>query len=155
MSENSRLWDGQTDTRSPEQPDSLRLDDEDPGTQTKEEPIERRIAPRSIALEYRAWIGWREHGNFVTVAARLLDISRAGVAVVAEDCPPEQRDIWFCLQTGDESEMLTGEVVSIGTGIRGRHLIRIAFWAPCPERLYKAAIHGPLPRSADPNNQAK
>ena len=46
---------------------------------------DRRATPRSVALEFRAWIAWWSGETFVVVAARLLDISRTGVAVVAED----------------------------------------------------------------------
>lgn len=104
--------------------------------------IERRIAPRSVALEYRSWLGWRDGDRFVAVAARLVDISRAGAAVVAEDAPPPDREIWFCLHSDDPATAVEGEVVGVGTGVRGRYLIRISFWEPCPDRLYKMAIHG-------------
>ncbi len=103
---------------------------------------ERRIAPRSVTLEFRSLLGWWEREQFQVLAARLLDLSRGGVAVEAVGTPPCDRDVWFCLIPGDEKDCIAGEVVGIDRGTNGRRLIRLAFWAPCPARLLDVAIHG-------------
>src|SRR5437016_5036693 len=59
--------------------------------------IERRVAPRSVALEFRAYLGFWEGTDFVITGVRLLDISRAGIALEAEDAPDVGQDAWFRL----------------------------------------------------------
>lgn len=113
---------------------------------------ERRLVPRFVTLEYRSWLGWRQGTTMIATAARLLDISQAGIAVEAEDLPPTGVDIWFCLSPGEDRDCVAGEVVGSEKGARGRYRIRIAFWAPCPARLFHEAIHGLASRSAATTN---
>jgi hypothetical protein len=96
-------------------------------------------------LEFRSWLGWWEGSNFVAESARLMDISRAGVAVEAEGRPPDGREVWFCLHPTAERDGVGGEVVGVGRGARGRHLIRVAFWEPCPIALFQLAVNGSQP----------
>ncbi len=115
---------------------------------------ERRMAPRSVTLEYQSLLGWWEKGEFQVMAARLLDLSLGGAALETVDPPPEDRDVWFCLVPGQERDCLSGEVVAINRSVTGRHLVRLAFWTPCPGRLLNAAIHGVVdrePRENPPN----
>ena len=123
-----------------------------PTTVRPEEPswVERRIAPRSVALEFRSWLGWRQGKEFVSVPARLLDVSRAGIAVETQLRPPIDRDIWFHLHPRDVTEPLLGEVVAVKPMKRDRFMVRIAFWTPCPEALYWDILFGPVPTSFQP-----
>jgi len=66
----------------------------------------------------------------------------AGVAVVTEHLPPAGREVRFCLHTSREGDCIAGEVVGVGTATRGRYLLRIAFWEPCPDRIYRMAMEG-------------
>lgn len=106
------------------------------------DPIERRVAPRHIPLEFRAWIGWWDGGDFVATAVRLLDISRAGVAVEAGELLPVKQDVWFCFAQGEDRESVAGRVAGSGRAVKGCHLARISFWEPCPEGVFRTAIHG-------------
>jgi len=106
------------------------------------DPVERRIAPRHVVLEYRAWLGWKDGDNFHASAVRMLDISRAGVAIESEDAPPIDAEVEFCLSQGKERDCIAGQVVGTSRTTRRAHLVRIAFWEPCPDRLYHAALHG-------------
>lgn len=107
------------------------------------DPMERRIAVRSIPLVSRSSLGWWDEKTFVSFSARLADISRAGVALEMDVRPPNDRDVGFQLESQDKRERLWGEVVDVKSGRRGRHLVRIAFWLPCPEQLYREALDGP------------
>jgi hypothetical protein len=93
-------------------------------------------------LEYRSWLGWWDHAEFVALACRLIDISRGGVALEIEELPPADHDVWFCLHPGERTDCVSGEVVGVSAGVRGRHRIRIAFWEPCPNRLLEIAVRG-------------
>jgi PilZ domain len=118
------------------------------------DPLERRMMVRSIPLESRASLGWWEGIEFVNFAARLLDISRAGVALEMDHRPPNDRDVWFRLQSQPKTDALCGEVVDVKAEPRGRHIVRIAFWSPYPERLYREALHGPLNGESRPGPSA-
>lgn len=104
--------------------------------------LERRIAPRSSVLDSRCLIGWFEDGKFIPSEARLLDISSAGAAVEAGSLPPDGRDIGLCLIGGPDLTPILGEVVGIGARPKGRYLVRMAFWMPCPRHLLAFALHG-------------
>jgi len=108
-------------------------------------PLERRIAPRSVALEFRSWIGWMTNDGFVVVAARLMDISQGGVAVESVDAPSVNQEVWFCLHPSDTAFAVSGEVVRLDRGERDQHLIRVAFWAPCPALVLRWAVDGIRP----------
>jgi PilZ domain len=112
------------------------------------DPLERRIAPRRIALESRTSLGWWAGKQFLTFPSRLLDISRAGVALQMPHPPPEDRDVWFRVDPLDDSARIWGEVVSISPSREGRYTVRVAFWSPCPDRIYRAALDGPLRHGA-------
>src|SRR4051794_1226695 len=68
------------------------------------DPIERRVAPRHVPLEFRAWIGWWDGDDFVATGVRLVDISRAGAAVEAGEPIPVGQDVWFCFAQGRDRE---------------------------------------------------
>ncbi len=112
-------------------------------------PLERRIAPRSVALEFRSWIGWMTDEGFVVVAARLMDISQGGVAVESVDAPSVNQQVWFCLHPSDSAFAVSGEVVGLDRGDQDQHLIRVAFWAPCPALVLRWAVDGIRPSAED------
>lgn len=120
-------------------------------TQDGADPFERRMMSRSIPLESRSSFGWWEGKGFVSFNARLLDISRTGVAVEMDHRPPNDRDVWFRLQAQCETDSIWGEVVDVKVGQRGRHVVRIAFWSPYPDRLCQEALHGPLTGESCPD----
>src|SRR5437879_4468515 len=59
---------------------------------------ERRAGPRSVSLEYRAWLGWWAGDDFRTIDARLLDIGRDGAAAEVDARPPRDRPLLFGLR---------------------------------------------------------
>ena len=117
--------------------------------------VERRISPRSVALEFRSWLGWRQGKEFVSVPARLLDISRAGIAVETQLPPPMDRDVSFHLHPRDVTEQLLGEVVAVKPMTRDRFVVRIAFWTLCPEAIYRDVLYGPVLTSYHPVQRGK
>src|SRR3954452_22227473 len=100
--------------------------------------LERRIAPRFSVLEYRAWMGRMDGEEFVANAVRLLDISQGGACVESHETAPIGAEVWLCLVCeGQERDSVAGEVVRVDRGTQGQYRTRIAFWEPCPRRLYR------------------
>jgi hypothetical protein len=120
-----------------------------------EDPLERRIVPRSVALEFRSWIGWWSDSEFVVAPARLLDISQGGVAVEAGAAPSIHQEVWFCLDPVVPASAVGGEVVRLDRGKRYPHLIRVAFWSPCPAELHRWALDGVRPAAAHADGLAQ
>jgi len=108
--------------------------------------VERRQSPRYRALEQRAWLGWWVGPHqFITMAARLEDISQGGAKLVAADPPPAQHIVWLCLGTPEPTECVRSKVVATTRRPEGDCIVRLAFGTPCPQNLYQIAISGLTP----------
>lgn len=116
--------------------------DGNPARPVSPDPLERRIAPRLTVLDPRCSLGWEQRDGTLEVTAWLVDISRAGVALDVIHPPAVGRDVWLRLEVLDDGERVCGEVVGVEPARSGRWRVRIAFWAPCPDRVYHAALFG-------------
>jgi hypothetical protein len=104
---------------------------------------ERRRWVRVPAVEHRAWLGWWvAPSQFTTEAARLEDISHGGARLLTADPPAPGLIVWLCLGTPEPTECVQAKVVAVSAGPEGQSIVRLAFGTPCPENLYRVAVHG-------------
>lgn len=103
--------------------------------------VDRREHPRHPATDYRAWLGWWDGEEFVTLAARLLDIARGGVALLvpAGAGPRARSEVWFCLHADRRTACLAGTVAGSALSLPGHERVRMAFRGRCPQRLLELA----------------
>lgn len=109
------------------------------------DPTERRAVPRFTALDPRGWIGWWCDGEFHEAEARLLDVGEFGAAVEIDRLPPRDCPLFFSLGGPTTVESVEAEVVATQPGRSRKILVRLAFAARCPARLFSAIIDGPRP----------
>ena len=64
---------------------------ENDGGNSRRSREDRRAARRHLAKAGRAWLGWREGGEFLVNPAFVLDISMGGCLMAAEVEPPLNR----------------------------------------------------------------
>ncbi len=103
---------------------------------------DRRREPRHEAVEDRTWLGWWVGMEFLTIAVRLIDISRGGAALETPEPPPVGEPVWLCLQgtrwSGSAAGTILGE--SPIDPERGFHRVRLEFEKPCPDKLFEMAV---------------
>jgi hypothetical protein len=103
---------------------------------------DRRAEPRLEAVEYRMWLGWWAGTEFLTIATRLVDISRGGAALVTPEPPPVGEPVWLCLKgprwSGSTQATVLGH--SLLDPALGQHRVRLTFLKECPEGLYESAL---------------
>ena len=110
------------------------------------DPLERRLHPRHVTLEYRAWLAWwTSDGQLRTADVRLLDISRGGACAEAARFTPRGRPVLLALQgLGLTEGGVWTRVVALRRSKRGM-LLHLEFEEPCPEPLYRGALEGVRP----------
>jgi hypothetical protein len=91
----------------------------------------------------RARLSWPGKGEDVTVRARLIDISRAGAALVAREVPPVDAPVRLRLVGHESTPWVEAKVLGADPMSRGRHRIRLLFREPCPTFFLRAAVLGP------------
>jgi hypothetical protein len=91
-----------------------------------------------------ARVAWTEKETVRIVRARLLDISRAGAALVTSDPPPVKTRIRIRLVGREPTPWLEAVVLGVEPEGAGRHKIRIKFNDPCPTYFLRVAVLGPV-----------
>jgi hypothetical protein len=91
-----------------------------------------------------ARLSWTEGEKPCTIRGRLLDISRAGAALLATTAPPPAARGRLRLAGPEPTPWI--EVVILGSEPRspGRHRIRLLFKDPCPTYFLRVAVLGPI-----------
>lgn len=99
----------------------------------------------------RARLSWEVRGQLNKANARLVDISRAGAALVTKKAPPDGVLVRLCV-AGDEDSTPWIEARVLGSELdaNGRYRIRIRFHDPCPTLLLKSAILSSIATLEDP-----
>lgn len=102
----------------------------------------------------RARITWEVRGQLNKAKARLVDISRAGAAVITKKAPPDGSLIRLCVTSNDDSTpWIEARVLGSELDIQGRYRIRIQFHDPCPTLLLKSAVLSSIAALEDPASQ--
>jgi hypothetical protein len=90
----------------------------------------------------RAMVSWKQGRETRTVKARLIDISRMGIALTATNPPPSSALVCIRLIGSTPTPWLEGDVVGIESN-DGTYRIRIKFREPCPTFMLKSAVLAP------------
>lgn len=92
----------------------------------------------------RALVSWKQGREAKTVKARLIDISRMGVALTSSTPPPTAASIRIRLVGSTPTPWIEGDVVGIEP-TEGTYRVRIKFREPCPTVMIKSAVLAPQP----------
>ena len=90
----------------------------------------------------RARLSWPGRGEDITARARLIDISRAGVALLTKEVPPVDAHVRLRLVGQEETPWVEAKVLGVDPMTRGRHRVRLQFHEPCPTFFLRAAVLG-------------
>jgi hypothetical protein len=89
-----------------------------------------------------AQLCWREGTEWRMIGARLLDISRAGAALVTTRAPALTKAARVRFDQGDESPWIEAEILAAEPEGRRKFRVRVRFETPCPNFLLKKAVLG-------------
>ena len=92
-----------------------------------------------------ARLSWTDGEKRQTVRARLVDISRAGAAVITASVPPVQVRACLRLVGPEPTPWIEAEILGVETDSPSRHRVRLKFREPCPTYLLRVAVLGPVP----------
>ena len=116
---------------------------------------ECRTSPRLVAVKNRSRLEFGMQPDQRRVAATLVNISREGALIVAEEPPVLHQTIWFRM----ESPAKTDWVAVIPVRLGDLNTVGIRFVTPCSDDLLLAAMlgidlgptvmGGPRPESVD------
>jgi hypothetical protein len=101
-------------------------------------PQERRISPRLPAVKNRSLLEFGMPPDRRRVAATLLDISREGALIVAEEPPALHETIWVRMEVPAKTDWIAAVPVRLG----GSNRVGIRFVDSCPDDLLLAAMLG-------------
>ena len=105
--------------------------------------LERRLHPRLPAVDFRIWVGgWAEEGEFVTIAARVVNLSRGGALVLANVPFVEYDDVWLRLGNPAFDGCVRAEVLETSETGDGGHLLRLRFHKDCPDLFFNVVTLG-------------
>ena len=99
---------------------------------------------RRITVRHRstvdARLSWFARGQNHTVDARLLDISRDGAGLLAEQTPPWGARVRLHLVDREASTWVDGEVLGVEPKAKGGRRVRVRFADACPTVFLRAAV---------------
>lgn len=105
--------------------------------------LDRRIHARRPAVDYRIWVGgWASGREFTTIAARVENISRGGLRIVAPLAFAEGEDVWLRLGCPEHDGCLRAEVLQVLAAESGDHCMRLRFEAECPDSFFEIVTEG-------------
>jgi hypothetical protein len=88
---------------------------------------------------------WTEGEKPHTVRGRLVDISRAGAALITAALPPPQGRVLIRLVGPEPTPWIEAEVLGVEPESPTRHRVRLQFTEPCPTYFLRVAVLGPVP----------
>lgn len=105
--------------------------------------LERRLHPRLPAVDYRIWVGgWASARDFVTIAARVVNLSRGGTLVLTNVPFFVGDDVWLRLGSPTFDGCIRAEVLDTTETSEGEHLLRLRFHEQCPDAFYEVVTLG-------------
>ena len=81
--------------------------------------------------------------------ARLLDISRAGAAVLTASIPPLQTSAPLRLVGPEPTPWIEARILGVENESPWRYRVRLKFAEPCPTYLLRVAVLGPVPEECE------
>jgi hypothetical protein len=103
----------------------------------------RREASTPIRLH------WTEGARRPTIRGHLVDISRAGAALITVAPPPTHAHVQLRLVGQEPTPWIEAEVLGVEQQGPSRHRVRLRFLDPCPTYFLRVAVLGPLPHEED------
>lgn len=100
-----------------------------------------RTNPRR-ASSARARLAWRAGKPNHVVPARLIDICRAGAALIVATPPPEAEPVLIRLMGEEPTPWIEAEVVGVESLNESRYRVRLKFREFCPNLFLKSAVLG-------------
>jgi hypothetical protein len=93
-----------------------------------------------------ARLSWGEGEKRQTVRARMVDISRAGAALITPVVPPIQAHARLRLVGREPTPWIEADILGVDTETPARHRVRLRFPEPCPTYFLRVAVLGPVPQ---------
>lgn len=103
-----------------------------------------RTNPRHDASS-PARLCWVEGGKTRTIRCRLIDISRAGAALLTTVDPPQTPHARLRLKGRETTPWIESEVLGSEAMGADRHRVRLKFADPCPDVFLRIAVLGSVP----------
>jgi hypothetical protein len=97
-----------------------------------------------------ARLAWDQGGKQHTVRGRLVDISRAGAAVLTASIPPLQTHARLRLVGPEPTPWIEASILGVENESPWRYRVRLKFAEPCPTYLLRVAVLGPVPPEQEP-----
>lgn len=105
--------------------------------------LERRLHPRLPAVDFRIWVGgWASEREFVTIAARVVNLSRGGALVLTNVPFAEYDDVWLRLGNPAFDGCVRAEVLEASETDDGDYLLRLRFHEGCPDVFHDVVTLG-------------
>jgi hypothetical protein len=91
-----------------------------------------------------ARLTWVQGNKQQTVRGRLVDISRAGAAVLTTAPPPDRARVRLRLAGREPTPWIEADVLGAEADSRTRYRVRLQFREPCPTYFLRVAVLGPV-----------
>jgi hypothetical protein len=98
-----------------------------------------RTNPRH-ASRARARLSWSEERRRREVPARLVNVCRAGAALLTRVPPPLPGTVMVRIVGGDPTPWVDGDVLGVDRTDKGLYRVRVKFRDLCPNLFLKAAV---------------
>jgi hypothetical protein len=96
-----------------------------------------------------ARLSWGDGAKQQTIRARLVDISRAGAALLTTTVPPVPTRGRLRLVGPESTPWIEADILAVETESATRHRVRLKFPEPCPTYFLRVAVLGPVPQEAE------
>jgi hypothetical protein len=101
-------------------------------------PLDRRVSPRWVAVKNQSTLELQGEDGNRRVKATLVNISRDGALIVADEMPPPRGSFWFRMESPAKTDWIGVEPVRH----EGSRRMGLRFVRPCPDDFLLAAMLG-------------
>jgi hypothetical protein len=91
-----------------------------------------------------ARLTWSQGEKRQTIRGRLVDISRAGAALITSALPPPDVRVQIRLVGSEPTPWIEADVLGNERESSTRHRVRLKFREPCPTYFLRVAVLGPV-----------
>jgi hypothetical protein len=99
-----------------------------------------------------ARLTWTEGAKPQTIRGRLVDISRAGAALITAALPPRQTHARIRLVGPEPTPWIEADILGVEPESPTRHRVRLRFTEPCPTYFLRVAVLGHVPPEEAPED---